>query len=1365
MSTYGQFESERQFSDSGQIVLFDAHSKDASDAKEYIVRVFKNTTGDPKQLEYFLSNSRAQASLTQQNQAKHWAPVVAVDSTGAQGYNVQPKYESNLEDFGRSRFLLTDEILRHFVKGIIAGLKEAEALGPHGNLKPTNVLLEAPGKWSEATIRLTDAHFHRSATIKPEEDFKALARIVYFLVVGKEPASSLQRVSAEETWSFEKGDASGWKEFCNQLLADTGTLTLADVQQLLDQVPVPAKRTNPTKIAFIVLLVCCMLGIGFWAIYQTQKEEVLEFVPEHSIVQWQTLVNDYNLWLQTVESSIEQAESGVEEMQFWMQDEYLKKTVLQWYRKKIDGGVLINPWLIIDKKLSPKDISPKTTPGVLRKVQYLKRLEESHLFVEELRRRIKEWPAPANLQAISKEFEAFGLKGPADEIVQIVEQYDRDFDKDLVEQLKLIHETERQAKLLSDNCGQLLKRSAALSKLGQARDGLPEDKVLTKLVDYIENSWATVNSLAALQDTIKLTSQQIGSLEDTVGSEAYRTKIDLKLFREQSEVNRTDTALSAKTIQDWLDEAPQYARLSDEENPLRPKLWEEEKNKVQAVVAELIKVKNEMGLEGDDLNKALAALDAIEKGQNALFEKQDRIRQMPAIVKLSQELDSLNVQTLKEWDSLLLQARELLLEIRPDPDEWLANIRADTIPNDEILNREWILRRDALLEATPRSQWEADMQVFGLLRGRLRQVRNFLSGLSGEQMLSAAKIPSQGIDGPVHERLELFLKELRDESFNRILQGLTDEVIEETDATRFIAAPEQQETLKYYETLKSETVQFGQDVRTVKAALARGESYGELPEVFWNTWREHTALKRLRNDPVIKTLVDQFEALEQLYENPSTDPATLLALVENKETPLANAILAWRQLDKAGNWPGTANEFESDVSALRVLLEREDMTLGEALIEAGRQRWLKRFKQAKSNQELETAFRFLPEYRVEPAQLNPFMHFHYFVFSELSALRSQTNLSRVGGNTVAGWKSELLTRIKENQQWSELDQAKILIERLEAFQPGEEAPPLPSTELGPGLKDWKVVKGEVGDEAITYQWESVSSRRVYQIDFIKVEMLDLCYMSRAEVSMGLFRDWVEQAPDWEQWYDLISEIDIINGFELRAGPRTWEVMDQSLKVPEDGWLYPLPGWPDTLYFSGYQGGSPTDDHPMQYVPPEFALKFALSLNCTLPTPDQWNEVLNGHTDLSPNRRDPSWLNQKKYVAENFSINRAWPDTDSFSQVVDPSVPTGMAAKPVTNVADDGKVWFSKVDDGASGSQFSHLSGNVAEYLYDGTRFYVGGASALSAPSIEPSGVYPLDRTIPMNGFSDVGIRLVFVVTHKLPGREFKDLLEDYYSQF
>ena len=79
MSAYGQFESGRQFSDSGQIVLFDAHSKDASDAKEYIVRVFKNTTGDPKQLEYFLSNSRAQASLTQQNRAKHWDRPIAID--------------------------------------------------------------------------------------------------------------------------------------------------------------------------------------------------------------------------------------------------------------------------------------------------------------------------------------------------------------------------------------------------------------------------------------------------------------------------------------------------------------------------------------------------------------------------------------------------------------------------------------------------------------------------------------------------------------------------------------------------------------------------------------------------------------------------------------------------------------------------------------------------------------------------------------------------------------------------------------------------------------------------------------------------------------------------------------------------------------------------------------------------------------------------------------------------------------------------------------------------------------------------------------------------------------------------------------
>ena len=264
--------------------------------------------------------------------------------------------------------------------------------------------------------------------------------------------------------------------------------------------------------------------------------------------------------------------------------------------------------------------------------------------------------------------------------------------------------------------------------------------------------------------------------------------------------------------------------------------------------------------------------------------------------------------------------------------------------------------------------------------------------------------------------------------------------------------------------------------------------------------------------------------------------------------------------------------------------------------------------------------------------------------------------------------------------------------------------------------------------------------------------------------MGLFRDWIERGSDWEQWYELISEMDIINGFEMRAGPRVWEVVERSIKVPADGWVYPLPGWPAELYFSGYQDGLPTEDHPIQYISPEFARKFALSLNCILPTPAQWKEAHRDHSDLSPNRRDPSWMNQRTYVATNFNLNHAWPDMDSFGPMIDPSILTGIAATSVNDVADDGKVWFSKVDDGASGSQFSHLGGNVAEYLYDENRFYIGGASALSAPSIESSGVYPLTGVIPANGFSDVGIRLAFVFERKLPGREFMNLMEAYYSQ-
>ena len=1367
MSTYGQFEADGSFCDSGQVILFNARSKDPSDPKKYIVRIFKNTRGDSHQLSCFLSNSRAQAILTREKQAKHWASIVHVDSAGCQGYSVQPRYESNLEEFiRRSKFSLTDAILRRFVKGIIAGLKEAEELGPHGNLKPTNVLLEAPGKWAEAIVKLTDAHFHQSTDIHPGNDLRALARIIYFLVTGKEPALSLHRVSSEEIWSLQGGAASGWKDFCNQLLADAGTLTLTEAEELLDQVPTVSKRADLAKLVSFVLLCCCLLGLGFWAIYKWREGPTMEAVPEDSIVQWQTLVSDYDSWLQAVDSSMEQAEEGADEMQFWVADAYLNQTVLQWYQQALDDGILIDPWLIIDKKVNPQDIRT-TIPGVLKKVRYLERLEKSHFFVEELRRKIKGWPAPARLQTISEAFEALGLNQPAAEIKRIAEQFDRNTDTNLIHQLGLIHETELHAKMLNDSCRQLLAKSTALSKQGHASDPLPEDRVLAGLVDYAKSSLAAANNMEALDDTIQQLYRQIESIEDLVDSQVYREQIDLKLFREQSEINQANAVLSAKIIETWLDEVPQYARLSDSENPLLTEFWEEEAMKVRAVTTELVNIKNQLGLEGEDLERVLAALDTIEKEQEAIFKRQDQIRQKPAIVKLSQELNSLNAQILNQWDRLLQKAQQSLSDIHPDFDEWEAKILADTIPNDEILNREWVRRRDAILEATPRVQLESDLRVFGRLRRELRQVRHFLSSLSGEQMLSASTISSQGIDGPVYEALELFLEELREEVFDGIFQRLTPGVIEEMDPAQFIAASEQQAALEHYEKLKTDVVLFGQDVQRVRSALALGESYGKFPESFWLTWRNHEVLKSLRSHPAIEPLINQLEALEQLYENPPTEPTTLLALVTDRDTQLANAILAWKQLEKIDNWPRTADEFERDVSALRTLLDREDMTSRKGLIEEGRQRWLARAEQLTSKQELETAFRFLPEYRVKPSQLRPLMHFRYFIFSELSALGRRPDASRAGGNMVAQWKSELLTQIKGNKRWDELNEVKILIEQLEAFQPDKEAEPLPSSQLGPGLKSWEVVRGETSDEEIAYRWNCPLSERSHKIDFIKIEMpdLNLCYMSRTEISMGLFRDWIEQESDWEKWRNLISEMDIINGFEMRAGPRVWEVVGRSIKVPKDGWIYPLPGWPDVLYFSDYKDGLPTEDHPMQYISPEFARKFALSLNCILPTPAQWKRAHRDHLDLNPNRRDQSWINQQTYVATNFNDYHAWPDMDSFGPMIDPSILTGIAATPVKDAADDGKVWFSGVDDGASGSQFSHLTGNVAEYLYEEGRFYVGGASALSAPSIEPSGVYPLDGLIPDNGFSDVGIRLAFVVEGKLPGREFVNLLKDYYSQW
>jgi formylglycine-generating enzyme required for sulfatase activity len=163
--------------------------------------------------------------------------------------------------------------------------------------------------------------------------------------------------------------------------------------------------------------------------------------------------------------------------------------------------------------------------------------------------------------------------------------------------------------------------------------------------------------------------------------------------------------------------------------------------------------------------------------------------------------------------------------------------------------------------------------------------------------------------------------------------------------------------------------------------------------------------------------------------------------------------------------------------------------------------------------------------------------------------------------------------------------------------------------------------------------------------------------------------------------------------------------------------------------------------------------FATILGCRLPTPQEWRLASRASPTERPNLRDQTWRVQYQWAADR-RANGYLPDRGIFvpsnevpnREVWTESQVVGRTRSAADRAYNDGVLFFHEVaPDG--GQSFNHLVGNVGEYVLDGERMYVVGASALSPPAPVRSVEQPHEvanwRDGSNEGYSDVGFRLAF----------------------
>src|SRR6185436_14726790 len=165
-----------------------------------------------------LEAARVQQKVTKAK-SEYWAEVHAV-GMGEKGVFVAiDHYAKTAEDLIKSGAAPSGRALHRIVMSVLRGLRDLQQIAgrPHGNLKPSNVLLSSIDA-QEARVVLTDpAPPQWLARGKAKDDLFQLGQLIHELVL-HHPFTGAWPVAPTRAWSDLGRSGRGWRKLCNRLL-------------------------------------------------------------------------------------------------------------------------------------------------------------------------------------------------------------------------------------------------------------------------------------------------------------------------------------------------------------------------------------------------------------------------------------------------------------------------------------------------------------------------------------------------------------------------------------------------------------------------------------------------------------------------------------------------------------------------------------------------------------------------------------------------------------------------------------------------------------------------------------------------------------------------------------------------------------------------------------------------------------------------------------------------------------------------------------------------------------------------------------------------------------------------------------------
>lgn len=1295
-------------------------------------------------------------------------PCLSAGKDGDRVWMRMPYFSFSLERVFDSRLHVKPRVIHFQIERLLEALGQLQAVAGrgHGNLKAGNIFFDGAGPLEQCGIRLSDlAAPGASASARDFErkDLAAVGRLLYRWVTGQESKATV--VSDKGGWEDFGKKAPLWMAFCEDLLKAENPESSLTLQSAREQLPL-LKPEKPKPWGLVGTVAAVLAVGGLLTAHFMLPDGLFGFllppppVTDETRMQWEQLVVEYNAWGEPVNESLRRAVdegSGTP----WHLDPYLFNQILAFYESNMAAPeVEMDPWEVVERRV-PWQTLDQVVPEILGRERYRVRTEQSLQFMVFMRERLEAWPTLERLAETEEAYRRRGWEAPAQELAEIRGQYA--VDREAPQRVNRVLDGVRWSAQVERSREQLEGQAEFLQTEGRRELGerRRRDPLLEGLPDFVLAQGREAAQLEDLARRMLQLSQEAEAVRALVESTDYAERIDVELFREESFLAVWDGEPDPIFLRRWREELPAYLKLAPAEVPLAPSRWEAEYRESDSLMAKMAELDDLVRRTSGESPLSPEQFDGFRSDLAGLRALGEEALQVPAVVKYREAMESLNNRILQGLDALQGRLRDMLFQLRPDPDEWLRDLRGRTITGSMALNTIWQERRDALLAATPRAVWEVDDAVFSQLRADLEAQRSFLAELATEETLPLPGLDRTAIPDDIHDALNDRVLAER-ESALTTLAGMMPAAPEGLRVGEFMEEAEAAEVRGQYLQLRRESEALGKQFPAARESLEAGLGLDELPGRFFEEWSGHPVFGALREVPAVGTFAARMERLRELRAARDMAAGGLLEQVQSaaEEFP-ALGIEAYRKLNEVERWPLRQEDFRRDLAARDALLAAVDEAVADRLQELATTRWERRLQEAIDPEEMDTIFTFLRDYSISEEQLGADDRFRYFLFEEWSRLSGIADFRYVDGGFVEQNKQQVLRRLEQIEALRDLPQARSFSEELRRYDPTQQEPPPPPTELGPALAGWTFVEADSAQDRYVYAVDDPVFGR-QRLEFLMIENPEggSFWISDIAVSSAIFRMVLDIQGDWPEWSDYNAERDLTFSVDDRAGPRTWEYVGGLTEDPPDGWLFPGPGWDaiGQIYARPEMGEGPLGGHPINYVPAPLARQFADFLHCSLPTPEVWAMLLEAFPPAPAERsniRDATWLEQLNYVRENFTSFHPWPDADIFARALVPGVRTESDAQPVDPDYNDGVLWFDLVrPDGAPPAERPrHLYGNVAEYLYDGNRYYIAGRSALSPPEISAEGLVSVSGLYELAGFSDVGFRLMFIIDRVSPGME------------